>query len=80
VCSHGIGLADRGHIRSHPCPGLSYYGGGLDKYGCHTNRKTEERLVYRDGEERAKACRVGLWKDAKPLPPWQYRRGKNREK
>jgi endonuclease YncB( thermonuclease family) len=31
---------------------------------------TNDRLVYRDEEERAKARRVGLWKDAKPVPSW----------
>ena len=41
---------------------------------------THDRLVYRDEEESAKARRIGLWKDAQPLPPWQYRSSKNREK
>jgi endonuclease YncB( thermonuclease family) len=35
---------------------------------------TQERLVYRDEEESARARRVGLWKDAKPVPPWEFRR------
>ena len=34
---------------------------------------TQDRLVYRDEEENAKARRVGLWKDAKPVPPWEWR-------
>jgi len=35
---------------------------------------TQERLVYRDEEDAAKAARRGLWKDAKPLPPWEWRK------
>jgi endonuclease YncB( thermonuclease family) len=35
---------------------------------------TQDRLVYRDEEEKAKVRRVGLWKDAKLVPPWEYRR------
>jgi Staphylococcal nuclease homologue len=35
---------------------------------------THDRLVYRDEEKSAKARRVGLWKDAKPVPPWEFRR------
>jgi len=35
---------------------------------------TQDRLVYRDEEESAKARRVGLWKDAKPVPPWEWRK------
>lgn len=41
---------------------------------------TQDRLVYRDEEEAAKAGQVGLWRDANPVPPWQYRNSKNREK
>jgi endonuclease YncB( thermonuclease family) len=36
---------------------------------------TQDRLVYRDEEEAAKAGQVGLWKDAKPVPPWEWRKG-----
>ena len=35
---------------------------------------TQERLVYAQEEENAKASRIGLWTDAKPLPPWEWRR------
>ena len=35
---------------------------------------THDRLVYRDEEESAKARRVGLWKDANPVPPWEWRK------
>jgi endonuclease YncB( thermonuclease family) len=32
---------------------------------------THDRLVYRDEEEAAKARRVGLWNNPKPVPPWE---------
>jgi endonuclease YncB( thermonuclease family) len=35
---------------------------------------TQDQLVYRDEEESAKAGQVGLWKDPKPVPPWEWRR------
>jgi endonuclease YncB( thermonuclease family) len=35
---------------------------------------TQERLVYRDEEEAAKAARRGLWKDPKAMPPWEWRK------
>ena len=35
----------------------------------------QDRLVYRDEEESAKARGAGLWKDARPVPPWEWRRG-----
>jgi len=34
----------------------------------------QERLVYRDEEDAAKAARRGLWNDAKPVPPWEWRK------
>jgi endonuclease YncB( thermonuclease family) len=37
---------------------------------------TQDRLMYRDEEESAKASRVGLWKGPKPVPPWTWRREK----
>src|SRR5262245_50667806 len=41
---------------------------------------TQERLVYRDEEENARARRIGLWTDAKPVPPWEFRRTRGVEK
>ena len=35
---------------------------------------TQERLVYRDEEEAARAAKRGLWADAKPVPPWEWRK------
>jgi endonuclease YncB( thermonuclease family) len=38
---------------------------------------TQDRLVYRDEEDAAKAARRGLWRDAKPVPPWEWRQRKS---
>ena len=35
-----------------------------------------DRMVYADAEDAARASRVGLWADAKPVPPWEFRRQK----
>jgi len=34
----------------------------------------QEREDYAREEDTAKASRVGLWKDPKPVPPWEWRR------
>ena len=36
----------------------------------------EDRDLYEAAEDKAKAMRLGLWSDANPVPPWDYRRGK----
>jgi endonuclease YncB( thermonuclease family) len=33
-----------------------------------------DREVYSSAEELAKAGRVGLWRDAEPQPPWEFRK------
>lgn len=34
---------------------------------------------YSDAESAAQARRVGIWRDARPVPPWAFRRaGRNR--
>jgi endonuclease YncB( thermonuclease family) len=33
------------------------------------------RIDYEAAEDRAAADRVGLWQDANPVPPWEWRRG-----
>jgi endonuclease YncB( thermonuclease family) len=39
----------------------------------------QDREEYAREEAVAKASRVGLWKDAKPVPPWEWRKAtKNR--
>jgi endonuclease YncB( thermonuclease family) len=36
----------------------------------------EDRTLYADAEDRARATRRGLWTDATPTPPWDFRRGR----
>lgn len=33
-----------------------------------------DRKVYADSENEARAARRGLWADAEPVPPWEFRR------
>ena len=32
-----------------------------------------DRLAYADADIEAKAARRGLWADAEPVPPWEFR-------
>ena len=34
----------------------------------------EDRGAYEFSEQEARAKRVGLWRDADPIPPWEWRR------
>ena len=36
----------------------------------------EERGRYSSAEDEARARHIGLWKDPKPTPPWEWRRTK----
>lgn len=67
VCAVFVALRDVGleQIRS----GLAWH---YKEY--QHEQPTQERLVYRDEEEGAKAAKRGLWVDAKPVPPWEWRR------
>ena len=38
----------------------------------------EDRERYSDTENRARAARRGLWADAEPVAPWNYRHGGKR--
>lgn len=33
-----------------------------------------DRSAYQAAENAARAARAGLWQDAKPVPPWEWRR------
>ena len=46
---------------------------------CAKEQTPQERDEYAREEDKAKAARVGLWIDAKPVPPWEWRRKTNRE-
>ena len=35
----------------------------------------EDRQRYSEAEDRARAGRLGLWLDPRPIPPWEWRRG-----
>ena len=67
VCAVFVGLRDVGleQIRQ----GMAWH---YKEY--QHEQTTQDRLVYRDEEENAKARRVGLWDDAKPVPPWEWRK------
>jgi endonuclease YncB( thermonuclease family) len=67
VCAVFVGLRD---------VGLEQIGAGMAwHYKAYQHEQpTQERLVYAQEEESAKASRVGLWKDAKPVPPWEWRK------
>ena len=44
-------------------------GDGLAYKKYQHEQSTQDRLIDREEEETAKASRIGLWKDAKPVPP-----------
>jgi endonuclease YncB( thermonuclease family) len=37
-------------------------------------QSAQDRAEYAATEEDARAKRAGLWKDSKPVPPWEWRR------
>jgi endonuclease YncB( thermonuclease family) len=39
-------------------------------------QSAEDRGRYESEEQEARARRVGLWRDADPVPPWEWRRGR----
>jgi len=40
---------------------------------------TADRVKYSDAEREARMERHGLWHDANPMPPWEYRQGKRQQ-
>jgi endonuclease YncB( thermonuclease family) len=36
-------------------------------------QSAEDQKSYAQAEDEARGRRVGLWKDAKPMPPWEWR-------
>jgi len=39
-------------------------------------QNAEERKLYTQAEQKARAEKLGLWKDSKPVAPWEFRSGK----
>lgn len=39
----------------------------------------DERVSYAEAENQARAGRKGLWVDAEPVPPWEWRRSQKRK-
>lgn len=39
-------------------------------------QSAEDRRAYAEAEDEARRTRVGLWQDAEPVPPWEFRRRK----
>jgi endonuclease YncB( thermonuclease family) len=39
-------------------------------------QSTYDRKVYADAENEARAAGLGLWADADPVPPWDFRHNK----
>ena len=37
-------------------------------------QSTKDRVAYARAEETARAERRGLWRDPRPVPPWEFRR------
>lgn len=47
--------------------------------GWHYKKYNGERKLA-ESENRARALKVGLWRDSNPTPPWDFRRGKTNSK
>jgi len=47
-------------------------------YNAH-EQSTEDRRAYAAAEAEARLQRVGLWRDAHPVPPWEFRKGKRKK-
>jgi endonuclease YncB( thermonuclease family) len=67
VCAVFVGLRDVGldQVRA----GMAWWYREYAK-----EQSAQEREDYAREEEGAKAAGAGLWKDAKPVPPWEWRR------
>jgi len=49
-------------------------------YRAYANEQApEDRERYELAEQKAKASKVGLWRDANPRPPWEWRRKKKHQ-
>lgn len=59
----------------HPDVGLEQIKAGLAWHFKRYEREqtAENRATYAAAEVIAKAARLGLWRDPKPVPPWEFR-------
>ena len=49
-------------------------------YKKHQNEQTTaDRVKYSDAEREARMENLGLWHDANPVPPWDYRKAKRKQ-
>jgi len=72
----GIGEAARLlHVRQDPGRGIAQITTGMvwwDRKYAH-EQSPEDQGRYEFAEQEAKAKKVGLWRDANPAPPWEFR-------
>jgi endonuclease YncB( thermonuclease family) len=40
---------------------------------CAHEQSAADRVLYEDAETKARAEKVGLWRDPEPIPPWEWR-------
>jgi endonuclease YncB( thermonuclease family) len=62
--------------------GLEQVRGGMAWwYRAYAHEQTaEDRLLYELAEDEARAAKRGLWSEGDPIPPWDWRRTRGREK
>jgi endonuclease YncB( thermonuclease family) len=36
-------------------------------------RSPADRVLYEDAEKKARSAQIGLWHEADPIPPWDWR-------
>lgn len=46
-----------------------------EKY--RNEQSASDQRIYEQAEQQARARRVGLWRDANPMPPWEFRHSKD---
>jgi endonuclease YncB( thermonuclease family) len=56
--------------------GLAQVAGGMAWHYRQYERDQagEDRWRYAEAQDEARAARRGLWQDARPVPPWDFRR------